>query len=471
MSDTEATLESPDTDAEESEFEFVEDPTFDVNYLGECAYEVGVTIPPANERKQADEIFEELQSEAVVPGFRRGKAPRKLLENKFAKVVRGDVLEKLVGAAFRRLIKDKDLKPIEFPDIDGLEKDDERKDGEPLSFTFKFEVAPKCELGPYRGVEVERPVVTVDKEDVDEAIENMAQRFAVFEPAKKNTKAKEGDQVNIDFKGIVDGEPFEGGSAENYPYIVGSNRFFPEFEAALKGCKAGETLNCTVNFPDEYPSKEVAGKAAEFEITVHELKRKTLPALDDELAKQAGFDDMATMREKVAEELQAGSTDQSDRIARDRAIEKIVESSSFELPKSLVESSAQEYFNQELRRLRELRVPGREIEDRAEEIMEEARQNAIKNIKGYVVVQEIAEAEGVEVTDEDMEKEAEAIQKRTGMGMDVVAKFLAQDERINEYRDRIYRDKALAIVMDNAKVTDKEVAQDELEGEDEQTDS
>ncbi len=451
----------------EEEFEFVEDPSFTVDYKGDCAYEVKTTIPAANEAKQTVELFDELEAEAELPGFRKGKAPRKLLEKKFSKAVRADATEKLVGAAFKKLIKDEDLHPIDLPDIDGLEDNMERADDAPMELTFSFEVAPRCQLGDYKGIAVERPVLKIADEDVQKALDDMRGRYALYETLESGA-AEEGDQVIIDFKGTIDGEEFAGGAAENYPYILGSKRFFPEFEAALQGAESGAELSCEVPFPEDYPSKEVAGRTATFAIKVAEIKRKKLPELNDEFAEQAGAGNLAALRADIEKQLQEGASAQSDRIAENNAIKTIVEASTFELPKSLVQSSANEYYNQEIRRLMSLRVPQSEIEERDEEIKKEAEENALRNIKGYVAVSEIGKAEDIEVTDADFEKEAEAIQGRTGMDMEVIGRFLAQEEQRDEYFNRIFRTKALAVVMENAKVTEKEVTQEELEQDDEE---
>jgi trigger factor len=467
---TEEVIDVQESPENEDELQFVEDPTFDLDYKGECLYEIKVRIPAANEKDQAEKMFEDLKGEAELPGFRKGRAPLSLLKNKFTKAVRNDVVDKLAGAAFRKLIKDEELKPLDFPELDGLDEAKERDDNEPISFSFKLEVAPRCELGKYRGIAVERPVLKVDEKDIKAALDEACNRFSTYEPVK-NGKAKDGDQVTIDFKGTIDGEEFEGGAAENYPYIVGSKRFFAEFEEALVGAKAKTEVTCVVNFPDDYSAEALAGKAADFTIKVNELKRRKVPKLDDDLAKQAGFDDAAAMRAKIEEQLRDNSKTQSDSKAEANAMETIVADSTFELPASLVESSAKEYYEQEVRRLMELRMPASELEKRDEEIRKESREIAINNIKGFVAVNEIGEAEDIEVTEEDFENEATAIMNRTGMEMDVVNRFLAQSEQRDSYESRLFRQKAMAVVMDNAEVTEKVVTKEELDKDDETSES
>jgi len=456
----------PDREAgEEDDFTFAEDPVFELDYKGDCAYEVKVSIPPANDKQQAEEMFEELKAEAEVPGFRRGKAPRKLIENKFRKAVRGDVTQKLVSAAFRKLIKDEALRPVGMPDIDGIEEALDRAEDAPLDITYKFEVAPRCELGKYRGIAVERPIVKIDDQDIDEALADILNRFATYENLENGT-AQEGDQVVIDFAGTIGGEPFDGGAAENYPYILGSKRFFAEFEAVLKGAKSGQELKCDVTFPEDYSAAHLAGKTAQFTIKVNEVKRQQMPEINDEFAKQAGYDSVAAMREQTAEGLRGRSSAYSDQLAEDNAMGTIIEASTFELPKSLIQSSAEEYYQQEVRRLMELRMPRSEIETRDAEIRADAEATAIRNIKGFVVISEIGEAEGIEVTDADFEEEAEAIRQRTGMEMEVISRYLEGTEQRDEYESRIFRRKAMAVVLEHAVVSEKEVTRDEMEESD-----
>ena len=155
--------------AAEGEFEFAEEPTFDVSYQGDCAYEVKVVLAASNTLKQSEEMYEELQGDAEIPGFRRGKVPRKLLERKFGKAVRGEATEKLVSATFRKLIKAEDLKPIDYPDIEGLEDFHDKPMDAALEYTLKFEVAPRVVLGKYKGLKIERPVLKIEDEQIAEA--------------------------------------------------------------------------------------------------------------------------------------------------------------------------------------------------------------------------------------------------------------------------------------------------------------
>ncbi len=459
----ETTTTTPGDEGSEKTFEFVEDPSFEVEYKGDCAYEVKVSVPPANESKLAEEVFEELRHEAEVPGFRRGRAPRKLIERKFARHVRSDVEQKLVAAAFEKLIKEKDLSPIGVPDVDGVDEMKERKDGEPINFILKFEVRAKCELGKYRGIEVERPVFKVADTEVDLAIDNYRARFSVFE-AVEDGEAADGDQVIITFKGTVDGEAFPGGSAENYPYILGTKRFFPEFEAALLGAKPGSTVTCDVTFPEDYV-ENLRGKTAHFEITVSEIKRKSMPELTDEFATQAGYESMEDMRAKISARIQEDASEEGRRVAQDRAIEAVVNASSFELPKSMIKSMADDIFNERVERLRQMHLPAAQIVEQEPRIRENATASAESTIKRWVAIQEVAEAEGIEVTDADFEGEVSRIAQRSGASVEDVSRYLAADDRRGNYEMRLLEDKVLAALIEHANVTDREMTPEEFQAE------
>ena len=449
-----------DHEHDEDELTFVEDPVFDVDYKGDCAYEVKVTIPYANKKKQSEELLEEIQGEAEVPGFRKGRAPRKLVERKFSKHVRKEVESKLVAAAFRKLVDDQDLYPISYPAVDGLSEDEDAGET-PIEATLTFEVGPRVTLGEYKGLKVERPVLKVEDKNIDEVLDGMRQRFAVYETLEGGVAA-EGDQVIMDFKGTIGGEAFEGGSADNYPYILGSGHFFPEFEKALAGASAGDNLNVQVTFPAEYVP-HLANKTADFAITVNEVKRRNAPELNDEFAKLAGYESVSAMREGIADRMSKEAEKRGNRVAEHAALEQVIACSEYELPKSMVERAAREYFEREERRLRTLHVSASEIKEKEEEILQKAHDEAAHDIKAVVTVSEIGKAEGVEISEEDWEQEAEAIAERSGADMELIGKFLAQKEQRSEYEERIFRRKAVAALMSHATVTDKQVEREELE--------
>ena len=290
-------------------YEWKEPPSFDIEHKEACVCEVKVTIPKANLTAMLDEVYEEMNDGVQVPGFRRGKAPRKLLEKRLGKYARASAVERLADHAARLLMEKHKLTPINQADVEGLEDAENIPEDQDLCYTLKFETPGKCTLGEYEGLEIEKPVYEVPDSDVDETLESMRTRYGRFEPLEDGA-AENGDQVIIDFVGKIDGEDFEGNSAENYPYILGSQRFAPEMETAILGKKAGEEATADVTFPEDYRSEDIAGKTAKFEIKVHEIKRRVLPELDDEFAKRVGHDTVEELRDSVRKRIGENADEQ-----------------------------------------------------------------------------------------------------------------------------------------------------------------
>ena len=443
---------------EEKPFKFEQDPVFEVEYKGDCAYEVKVTVPAVNLKKQSDEMLKQLQEEAMIPGFRKGKAPIKLVQNKFNKAVRSDAVDKLVDESFHKLVEEKDLKPIGAPKADGLEDKAALKEGEDLAFSLSFEVSPRCELGPYRGIEVERPVVKINEADVDEVIGRMRERLAMYETVED--AAQNGDQVLIDFEGKIDGEPFQGNSSENYPYIMGSARFLGEFEAALLGKKAGDTAQADVTFPADWRNADLAGKTAAFEIKINEVKRRALPEINDDFAKQAGQESLEAWRKAVEEQLRADTAEQSDSYARNNAMEKIIASTTFEIPKTLLDSMADSAYAAALERMRRQRVVV-ESEEQVKELQDSAREDALREIKEFVILREIAEAEGVEVAEQDFEEHAASLATSAGVDKEIALGYLLGEEQRGRTETNILHKKVFDVILEHATIVEKELKDEE----------
>ena len=454
-----------DTGQDEGEEKpFVEDPEFEVDYKGDCQYVVKVSIPAVNETKKTEELFDELKQEAEVPGFRRGRAPRKLLERKFGKAVKADVASKLASAAFEKLVEDKDLHPINEPDVEGLENLQDHPSGEPLTFTLSFEVEPRAELCEYEQVEIVKPVLKVDEEQVNESLNHIRSRMATYETVQ-DAAAEEGDQVVIDFEGKVDGEPFEGGTGQDYPYILGTQRFFPEFEEAITGAKAGEEKSCAVTLPDTMGNADLRGKEADFTITVKEIKRKQEPELTDEFAKEQGYEDLADMRAKVADSLKENLSEHTAGIVQERVLKALVENSGFELPKNLLERMTNHWYDNLYKNKDWGDVPNEERDKAEEELREEAAQRAAEDVKRMAVVEAIIKKEGLTVEEEDLEREAENMSRETGLSTDVITQYMLSQQDRGRLDSRILRNKALERVTARAKIEEKEMTFDELKQE------
>ncbi len=448
-------------DAAEEEFKFEKDPEYEIDYKGDCLYSVKVTIPAVNTKSQIDKNLEEVKEHAELPGFRRGKAPMWLVENKFGKIARKEALDKVITESVKKLMEDNKLRAFSTPQFEGLEELDKLPEDKDISFQVTFEVAPRCELGKYRGLELERKVLEADENMITERLELLRNRFAIYQSIP-DAEIVNGDQAIIDFNGTIDGENFPGGSANNYPYIVGSKRFFGKFEEALIGAKVGETKTCEVEFPIDYTNKSLAGKKAIFEIKIKDIKRKELPALDDEFAKQAGAENLEDLKQKIKNEIENAISEETDYLLETSAIEQVIANSTFEIPKSLIEEVAKNQVEEQIQRMIQMRIPMSEIEKQREELEKDAKEKAEKTIKWYTVASEIAEAEGIEITDSDYENEAQSIQGRTGIDIETIRNYI-QEQGKDDVNDTILRKKVVKLILDNAKIETKTVSREEWE--------
>ncbi|MCX8065008.1 MAG: trigger factor [Candidatus Hydrogenedentes bacterium] len=445
----------------EEEFKFEQAPTFEVEYKGECLYQAKISIPAVNSKVETAKYLEKLKEEATIRGFRKGKAPMWLLENKFGKAAKKEVREKLISEAWKKLIEENKFKLFSTPRFEGIDDIEEIPEDQDIHCVVNFEVAPKCELGKYRNLELERVIFEPNENIINERLEALRTRYSIYESVS-NTEAQENDQVIIDFNGTIDGQAFQGGTATNYPYILGSNRFFGKFDEALMGSKVGDIKTCEVEFPEDYSNKSLAGKKAIFEIKVKDIKRKQLPELNDEFAKQLGSETLDELKQKIKKELENSILQESNRKLEQDAILKITENSTFEIPKSFIEEVTKGYIEDEINKLRQMRIPNSEIEKQREKLEQDAHEKALRMIKWFTVVHEIAEAEGIEVTEEDYENEAQNIQRGTGIDLDTIKSYI-QNQGKGDVTDTIIRKKVLQLIINNAKITDRVVTQEEWE--------
>ncbi len=448
-------------DTAEEEFKFEKDPEYEIDYKGDCLYSVKISIPAVNTKSQINKNLEEVKEHAELPGFRKGKAPMWLVENKFGKIARKEALDKVITESVKKLMEDNKLRAFSTPQFEGLEELDKLPEDKDISFQVSFEVAPRCELGKYRGLELERKVLEPDENMIAERLELLRNRFAIYQSIP-DAEIANGDQAIIDFNGTIDGESFPGGTANNYPYIVGSKRFFGKFEEALIGAKVGETKTCEVEFPIDYTNKSLAGKKAIFEIKIKDIKRKEMPALDDEFAKQAGAKNLEDLKQKIKKELEDAISEETDYQLETDAIEQVIANSTFEIPKSLIEEVAKNQVEEQIQRMIQMRIPVSEIEKQREELEKDAKEKAEKTIKWYTVANEIAEAEGIEITDSDYEDEAQNIQGRTGIDIETIRNYI-QEQGKEDVNDTIIRKKVVKLILDSAKIETKTISREEWE--------
>jgi trigger factor len=372
--------------------------------LPDSRVSVEVEVPAKDVERAASRAARAMAKEMRMPGFRAGKAPPSLVIQRLGF---GPVLQEAIREAlpewYERALLDSGVSPIGDPSIEMVETPEE--EGQPLSFKFEVGVRPPAKLGEYKGLEVGRAEKEVPEEIVDTEVDRIREGFARLEPVER--EAAEGDSLLIDFEGLLDGAAFEGGKAEDYLLALGSGQLIEGFEEQLVGAKPGEDRKVEVTFPEEYQAEHLAGEDAVFNVKVKEVREKVLPELDDEFASDASeFDTLAELRADIAEKVGTALDSRAEEDFRIAAIDAAVEVATVDVPAELVEARATERFERLERQLAGqgmdpnmfLQMQGKT----REELIEESKPDAEKELKREAVVTAIAEAEAIEVSDEEL---------------------------------------------------------------------
>ncbi|MEY8302879.1 trigger factor [Anaerosalibacter bizertensis] len=387
-----------------------------------------------------------------IPGFRKGKAPRKIIEMNYGEeIFYEEALNIILPEAYESAIDELELEPVEQPqvDIEELEK------GKPVVFKIEVTVKPEVKLGEYKSIEVEKVEYNVKDEDVEKELNSIQEMNARLIDAS-DREIKDGDILNIDFEGYIDEEKFEGGTAENQQLEIGSNKFIPGFEEQLIGKKKGEEVEVKVNFPEDYFEESLKGKEAIFKVTINEIKEKELPELDDEFAKDVSeFDTLDEFKESIKEKLEKDMKNKEKVEQEGKVIDKVVEMSEVDIPEVMVDNQIQNEMGQLDYSLRMqglsidqyFELTNTDIEDFKEQIKPEAE----KRVKTELVLEEIAKVEKIEVENEDIDKELEKMAEQ--YQTEDVEKFKEDMKKgdLEYIKTGIIRDKTIELLMANAK--------------------
>ncbi|EFD05532.1 trigger factor [Peptostreptococcus anaerobius 653-L] len=398
-----------------------------------------------------EKAYKKTRSRYKIDGFRKGKAPRRIIEMNYGKgIFFNDALDILLPEIYPVAVDELGLKVVSQPELDIKEANE---DGS-LVLVATADVRPEVEVKNYKGVEIEKVSAEVEEERIDAELNSMLQSHARV--VTVDAPVENGNTAVIDFKGLLNGEAFEGGTAEAYSLEIGSGTFIPGFEEQIIGRKAGEEFEVNVTFPEEYPAEELAGKPVVFEVKLHEVKVKELPELNDEFAQDTTeFESLAELKADVKAKLEKDAEEEAKRQMRDAAVAKVAEGVEVEIPNSMVEAQMDRMLN-DLNM--QLSYQGWSIEQFAElsgqsmeEIREARREDALNIVKSTLVVEEIAELENVEVSQEDLDKDLEKFAAMYQIDIEKVKKSL-QPEDIENISNRIRSEKTVDLILDAAVV-------------------
>ena len=408
--------------------------------------------------------YAKMRNKISVPGFRPGKAPRKMVEKLYGpEVFYSDAVDEAFPAAYEKAVESEKLDTIGYPEVEMV--GDVTKDG----FTFKATVAvyPDVKLGEYKGVSAPKEEVKVTADDVKERLNEMAERNARLVSVER--KAKKGDTAVIDFEGFDNGVAFAGGKGENYELELGSGSFVPGFEDQVIGMKAGEEKDIDITFPKDY-QKDLAGKAVVFHVKVNEVKFKELPELDDDFAKDVSeFDTLKELKDDIKKQIEADRQKAVDVAYENALIEKVANTIECEIPEILIEQQCRRFLEEFKSRVMAQGIPYDQYAKMTgmdeKKFMEDGREPAIKQVKMDLAIAQIIEQENLEATAEEIEEEYKKLSGYYGMDVDMVKKYLGE----NEVRTQILNTKAVAVVVDNAKPEKAKKAAKKSEDKDEVT--
>lgn len=423
-----------------------------IEKLEDSQVKVDVTVEAEKFDKAMDDAFKKNAKYFTVPGFRKGKAPRKIVEKHYGEsVLFEEAFNLIVPDLFDEIVKENKLEVVSTPEIDITQIGA----GKELKFTAKVTVKPEFKLGKYKGIKLEKKEYPVTEEAIQEHLKEMAEKNARMVTADKRRKLKEGDTAVIDFEGFVDGVPFEGGKAEGHSLEIGSGAFIPGFEEQLVGMKYEEEKEIKVTFPQEYFSEELAGKEATFKVKLHEIKVKELPEIDDEFAKDVSeCDTLEELKEEIKEHIEEENVAKAKYEEEEAALNQVLEATEIKVPKAMIESEIDAYIHDMEHRLSHqgfnlegyLGLIGKTMQEMRDEYAEKAE----KNIKTRLVLEAIFEKEALEVTDDDINRKLEEFAKAYGKD---TAEFVKNaNEQTKAYvKEELKYDVAVKFIIANAK--------------------
>ena len=417
-----------------------------------------ITVTAAELDEKVNEKLAEAQPDIELKGFRKGKVPMALLKKQFGPRVMGEVMQETIDGAMSKHFEDSGDRPGLQPEVKMTNED--WKEGDDLLVEMSYEALPAIPDVDLSVIELERLVTKADDESITEALDSLASSTQDFAAREEGAASEDGDQVVIDFLGKVDGEAFDGGSADDYPLVLGSNSFIPGFEEQLVGVKAGEVKDVTVSFPDDYGAEHLAGKEAVFTCTVKEVKAPAPVEIDDELAKKFGADDLEALKARIAEQLEGEYVSAARTLVKRTVLDKLDEAVSFDLPPSLVQAEADQIAHQ----LWHEENPDVEGHDHAHvEPTEEHKSLAERRVRLGLLLAHLGEKAEITVTDSEM-SQAIMAQARNYPGQErQFFEFVQQNPQMQQQmRAPIFEDKVVDYIVELAKVEDREVSKDDL---------
>jgi trigger factor len=408
---------------------------------------INVEIASDDVAREMDKALADVAKKARIAGFRPGKAPRAIVEKHYGDEVRTEVMQRLVSEYYLRALQDNNLNPVDMPHIENVSS---LAKGSPLSFTATVEVRPPIELGTYDGIEIKEHGLAVTDDEMNQTIDRLREMYAQLEVVEGRPLEKS-DTAIIDFEGSRDGKPIEGAKASDHMLALGTNSLIPGFEDQLVGMNQGETREIKVTFPADYTNKDLAGKDAAFTVTLKEIKKKVLPEMNDEFAKDIGGNkSVDELKAGIKQDLEARKRDEQATAQREEVLSTLVAAHTFDIPPGMVERELQSMARQQATRMARRGADMKNFD--IARFREENNALAEKRVKGLLLLDVIAEKEKIEVSDQEMNSALAAMARSAGQTVDAVRKYYDSiDGGLDNLRTSLVHEKTLGLLLSRAK--------------------
>lgn len=409
-----------------------------------------IEVPADDLEKALQNAYKKQKNKISLPGFRKGKVPRQMIEKMYgAEIFYDDAANELIPKAYAKAYDESGIDIVSRPEIDVVQIEK----GKPFIFTAEVATKPEVTLGDYKGLEVDKVSTRVTQKEIDAKVQEEAEKNA-RKITVEDRSVQDGDEVIMDFEGSVDGVAFEGGKGENYPLTIGSGSFIPGFEEQLIGAETEKEVEVNVTFPEDYHAEELKGKAAVFKCTVHEIKAKEIPEIDDEFASEVSeFDTLEEYKADIKAKIKEQKASEGKTKQEDQVVEQAVKNASYEIPEAMIETQVSQMADEFAQRISS---QGLSMEQyfqftgmTQDKMLEEIRPQAVKRIETRLVLEAVVKAENIEITDEKLDEEITKMAEAYKMEADKLKEFMGEGEKKQMKEDMAIQE-AITFLRENA---------------------
>lgn len=419
---------------------------------------ISIEVDASKVKSAFERVYKEIQKTANIKGFRKGKAPLTAIKSMYADRVKDDVLNDLVSESYQTALSEHKLNPIGYPKLNFENLDPEGS----FSFSAEFEIRPEVSVEKFEGLKVEKEKLVIDESQVDNILENIRTSQAELVPVFEERAAQEGDTADINFDGYVNGEPLPGGKADNHMLELGAGQFIEGFEDGVLGMKVGEEKELNLKFPDEYHNNDIAGQPVLFKVKLNGLKKKSLPELNDELAKKTGeFETLDELKSAIREDITQNEERRIKEDLRNKVLKKLVEENPVEAPQTLQDQQKQMIIEDVRQRLSQQGMGEKDFEEYKEKWASDFEDSAKFMVQSTFLVDALAEKLDFRATPQDIQQKIEDYAKETGIEMERLNEFYADADKKSRLGFQLTEEKVVSYLIDKADITEVEPKKEE----------